>query len=67
MHFGNLSMPVPRYAAFPAGTGFQGEVEKTALYAGQACGLVKDLRPAAEIVAQIAQQADGILRGLNPE
>jgi nitronate monooxygenase len=66
MHFGNLSMPVPRYAAFPAGTGFRGEVEKTALYAGQSCGLVNDLLPAADIVAQVAEQADGILRDLTP-
>jgi len=66
MHFGNVSMPVQRYAAFPAGTGFRGDVEKTALYAGQSCGLVNDLLPAADIVAQVAQQADAILRGLNP-
>ena len=47
-------------------TGFRGDVETTALYAGQSCGLVNDLLPAADIVAQVAQQAEAILRGLNP-
>lgn len=62
IQFGDMSLPVPRYAAFPASTGFQGSVEHTALYAGQSCELVNDLRPAGELVAEIGRQAEDALR-----
>ncbi len=62
---GSLVMPVPRYAVLPAAAGFQGDVEKTALYAGQSCELVKDIRPAAAIVAELAREAAATLRRLN--
>jgi nitronate monooxygenase len=62
IRFGEMSLPIPRYAAFPASAGFDGAVEKAALYAGQTCGLVNDIRPAAEIVADIVRQAEDALR-----
>ncbi len=62
IQFGGSSLPVPRYAAFPASTGFQGSVEHTALYAGQSCELVNDVRPAGELVAEIGRQAEDALR-----
>jgi nitronate monooxygenase/enoyl-[acyl-carrier protein] reductase II len=64
LRLGELKIPVPRYAAMPAGTGFNGDVEKTVLYAGQSCGLIPDVRPAADIVAQIAREAEETLRAL---
>ncbi|MBI1815048.1 MAG: nitronate monooxygenase [Deltaproteobacteria bacterium] len=64
LRLGELKIPVPRYASMPAGTGFTGEVEKTVLYAGQSCGLIRDVRPAADIVAQIAREAEETLRAL---
>jgi nitronate monooxygenase len=63
-HMGELAFPAPRYGALLATTEFSGDVEKTALYAGQSCGLVDDLRPAAEIVERVARDAEAILRGL---
>ena len=62
--FGDLTFPVPRYGAFLATNDFRGDVEKTALYAGQSCGLVNDLRPAAAIVEDIAREAEAIIRRL---
>ena len=64
LHQGELAFPVPRYAVFPAAAGFQGAVEKTELYAGQSCELVTDVRPAADLVAQIAHEAEETLQRL---
>ena len=54
-------MPVPRYAAFPASAAFQGSVEQAALYAGQSCELVNDVRPAGDLVTEIGRQAEQAL------
>jgi NAD(P)H-dependent flavin oxidoreductase YrpB (nitropropane dioxygenase family) len=43
--------------------GMMGEVDAMALYAGQSAGLVRDVRPAAEIVRSIASEAERILVG----
>ncbi|GAA5170887.1 enoyl-[acyl-carrier-protein] reductase FabK [Pseudonocardia eucalypti] len=52
------SVELPRYAVFPPLRGFTGDLELTALYAGESCTLVNDIRPAAEIVARLAAEAD---------
>lgn len=62
--FGELSFPVPRYGAFLPTAEFRGDVEKSALYAGQSCGLVNELRPAAAIVEEIARDAEALICGL---
>jgi nitronate monooxygenase len=66
IRFGEMSLPVPRYAAFPASAGFTGTIEQAALYAGQSCELVNDLRPAGELVAEIARQAEEALNRSAP-
>ena len=65
--FGDFTFPVPRYGAFLPTAEFRGAVEKSALYAGQSCGLVNDLRPAAAIVEEIAREAEAIIRRLPVE
>jgi nitronate monooxygenase len=62
--FGEMSIPAPCYGTFLATAEFRGEVEKTALYAGQSCGLVNDVRPAGALVEEIARDAESIIRGL---
>jgi len=54
-----------RHPIMQAPLEFRGEVEKTALYAGQSCGLVNDVRPAAAIVEEIARAAETIIRCLS--
>jgi NAD(P)H-dependent flavin oxidoreductase YrpB (nitropropane dioxygenase family) len=39
-----------------------GDVEATALYAGQSVGLVREVLPAAEIVARLVEEAEAALR-----
>lgn len=65
--FSDMTFPVGRYGALPPSTGFEGDVEKTALYAGESCGLVNDLRPAGAIVEEMARQAEALIRNLPSE
>jgi NAD(P)H-dependent flavin oxidoreductase YrpB (nitropropane dioxygenase family) len=41
-----------------------GEVEAMALYAGQSVGLVTRIQPASEIVRELAEEAERVLRQL---
>ena len=55
--------PVVRYSA-SAYAGVTGEVEAMALWAGQGVGLVTRIQPAAEIVRELAEEAERVLRQL---
>ena len=64
------SMPVAgqtyelkRYGVFMPMRGFQGDLEEQVLYCGQSCSLVNDIKPAAEIVADLVRGAEAQLRG----
>jgi NAD(P)H-dependent flavin oxidoreductase YrpB (nitropropane dioxygenase family) len=52
-----------RYSDMIPVPGMTGEVADLALYAGQSAGLVRDVAPAAEIVAAVAAQAERIRAG----
>jgi NAD(P)H-dependent flavin oxidoreductase YrpB (nitropropane dioxygenase family) len=65
--FGDMTFPVSRYTAMPPSVRFEGEVEKTALYAGESCGLIDDLRPAGAIVKDLARDAEAVIRNLPKE
>lgn len=54
--------PVPRYQGISPSRDMEGDLEALALYAGQGVGLIKDIRPAGEIVRQIADDALKALR-----
>jgi NAD(P)H-dependent flavin oxidoreductase YrpB (nitropropane dioxygenase family) len=55
---------IVRYSSADPTPGMTGELEALALYAGQGVGLVQDVRPAAEIVRQTAEEAEAILSRL---
>jgi NAD(P)H-dependent flavin oxidoreductase YrpB (nitropropane dioxygenase family) len=47
-------------------SGYQdGDVDEGMMPAGQAVGLVRDIRPAAEIVREMSDQAEAILKSLS--
>ena len=52
---------VQKYAVDPPMADFEGDIEQTALYCGQSCSLVHDIRPAADIVADLAREATDVL------
>jgi nitronate monooxygenase/enoyl-[acyl-carrier protein] reductase II len=64
MPVGGTMTDVPRYFTGNAMIGFEGDLEYTALYAGESCSLVNDIRPAAAIVRDIVAEAEAVLREL---
>jgi NAD(P)H-dependent flavin oxidoreductase YrpB (nitropropane dioxygenase family) len=54
--------PIPRFATPPPGGITTGEIDAMALYAGQSVGMVGDVKPAAAIVAELAEGAERLLR-----
>ncbi len=59
--------PILRYSDALPKPGMTGNLEALALYAGQSAGLVKDVRPAGEIVRSLAAEAERILSGLGTD
>ena len=56
--------PVYRFSTNSPLRNTVGELEAMALYAGQACGMVHGIRPAGEVVRDIAAEAEAILARL---
>jgi NAD(P)H-dependent flavin oxidoreductase YrpB (nitropropane dioxygenase family) len=50
-----------KYTVFPPMIGFQGDIEYTALYAGESCRLVNNIKPAAQIVRDLVQEAKEVI------
>jgi nitronate monooxygenase len=48
--------PVPRYSEIPPLPGMEGDIESLVHYAGQSAGLVSRVRPAADIVRELAEE-----------
>ena len=55
--------PVARFCGTPPVKGCTGNIGAMACYAGQSVGEVRGVQPAAEIVAELADQAERLLRG----
>lgn len=64
MSVGGAKVDVPRYSPFNPMVGFEGDVEYAALYAGESCSLVNDVKPAAAIVRDVIAEAEDVSRGL---
>lgn len=64
MPLAGTTIEVPKYSVFPPMPGFTGDIEQTALYAGESCRLVNDIKPAGQIVQDIVREAEEAMRGL---
>jgi len=62
--FNPKGQPVLRYSDIPPMVGMTGDLEGLALYAGQSAGLVNDVRPAGEIVTELATEARAVMSRL---
>ena len=62
MQIAGTTVEMPRYGVFPPMPEFTGDCERAALYAGESCSLINDIKPAGEIVADIVREAEGVLR-----
>jgi nitronate monooxygenase len=58
--------PVVRYSSTSPNAGMTGDVEAVSLWAGQSVGLVDRVRPAGDIVRELAEEAAAALRGALP-
>jgi nitronate monooxygenase/enoyl-[acyl-carrier protein] reductase II len=56
---------VRKYSGLIVIDGFSGDMESAALFAGESCGLVNDIRPAAQIVRDLMAEADAVLAQLH--
>jgi NAD(P)H-dependent flavin oxidoreductase YrpB (nitropropane dioxygenase family) len=56
--------PIVRYQSYTPGADDDGDIDAMALWAGQSVGLVSTVQSAAEIVRQIADEANAVLRRL---
>jgi NAD(P)H-dependent flavin oxidoreductase YrpB (nitropropane dioxygenase family) len=64
IRLGGQLQDVPRYSLVSPLASFEGDHELAALYAGQSCGLVGDVVPAARSVRDLAREADRALARL---
>jgi NAD(P)H-dependent flavin oxidoreductase YrpB (nitropropane dioxygenase family) len=53
---------IERFRGTPPFKGFRGHIEAMACYAGQSVGDVKRVQPAAEIVAELVEEAENLLQ-----
>ena len=55
--------PIAKFRGIVPFKGFTGNIGAMACYAGQSVGEVRGVQPAAEIVAELAEQAERLLKG----
>ncbi len=60
--FGGQRMPMRRFMGFPPRADTTGDIESMALLAGQSTGLVNEMKPAAEVVRELVESAERIIR-----
>ncbi len=64
MPMAGTQVEVPKYAVFPPMVGFSGDMEQIALYAGESCSLIHDIKPARQIVRELVDEAEEIIKQL---
>jgi nitronate monooxygenase len=58
---GDIDMPLVSYTVMPPADYIDGAIEDLPFYAGQSCGLVREILPAGEIVRRIAAEAAAVI------
>jgi nitronate monooxygenase len=64
MPFGDEWDDVPRYMPIMVTPEFEGDFDQVPLWAGQSVSLVRDIKPAAEIVRDVVREAEETIREL---
>lgn len=67
MSSGGADVDIPRYSAYIPLPGVTADLEHMALYAGESCELVNDIKPAAQIVRDLMREAEDVLQRLGKE
>jgi len=58
------TLEVPKYGAMFPIASFSGDMESIALYAGESCSFVHDIKPAAQIVQDVVREAEEVIEHL---
>ncbi len=58
------TLDIPKYSVLPPVLGYQGELQRAALYAGESVRLIHDIKPAAEVVRDLVCETDDVLASL---
>jgi nitronate monooxygenase/enoyl-[acyl-carrier protein] reductase II len=61
MPIAETTMEMVKYMVYPPLTGFTGDIDEAVLYAGESCGLVRDVKPAAQIVQDVVREAEEVI------
>jgi NAD(P)H-dependent flavin oxidoreductase YrpB (nitropropane dioxygenase family) len=64
MPVAGTTVDMVKYMVFPPLSGFTGDIDYAVLYAGESCGLVHDIKPAAQIVRDVVREAEEALEEL---
>ena len=54
-------VPIQRFASIPPSARVTGDIDSMALLAGQVVGLVNEIKPAATVVRELADQASRLI------
>ncbi len=65
MPLAETTVEVVKYSVFPPTEGFTGDMEQAALYAGESCSLIHHIKPAGQIVQDMAREAQETLGHLD--
>jgi len=57
-------MPLQRFMGFPPNVDATGDIESMDLLTGQSVGLVREIKPAGDIVRELVDEAREIISGL---
>ncbi len=58
------TLDIPKYSVLPPVLGYQGDLQRAALYAGESVRLIHDIKPAAEVVRDLVRETDDVLASL---
>jgi nitronate monooxygenase len=64
MPVAGTTVDMVKYMVFPPLSGFTGDIDYAVLYAGESCGLVHDIKPAAQIVHDVVREAEEAIEEL---
>jgi enoyl-[acyl-carrier protein] reductase II len=59
-------LPVPRFASLPPNSEAGGDIDSMSLLAGQGVGLVREVKPAGQIVRELVAEARQIISHFHP-
>jgi len=64
-NIGGAEVPIQRFVSMPPNCHARGDIESMALLAGQSVGLIHEIRPAADVVRELVDGVERLIRDLS--